>query len=256
MIRRIMSFLAVATLAAATTLTGSMKGPDGTGLNGNLYLSLSQQGALLVGCGGPIQVVPTYEVRIAVSAGSVSGSVYGNDCLNPQGTYYNVRFVDNQGNVLMTDRWILVGSTADVGTIVSAIISGTTQTLGSNGVIIPVSTVTQTVTQSAGTRFNANYLGATNTFYLPDTGTCTNAGCWFVNTVAFINGFATAANTDSVLYIGNGNFYGRTYSGTTANCSGVADGWMALHKGSYQASTITAEMCVDGALYAVTLNKQ
>jgi hypothetical protein len=56
-----------ASLLPATSLTGTLKTPDGVGVNGYLTMSLSQQAALLVSCGGPIQVVPTYEVRIKVA---------------------------------------------------------------------------------------------------------------------------------------------------------------------------------------------
>src|ERR1035441_8876310 len=117
----------------ATTLTGSMNNPDGTGANGTLVLSLSQQAALSSsgGCGGPVQIIPTYQVRIKVVAGALQSppAIYGNDCLLPQGTYYLMQFVDSNSNLLYTDMWLVQGASQNIGSIVSVIISGTTQNL-------------------------------------------------------------------------------------------------------------------------------
>lgn len=241
--------LAIATVAMATTLTGTMQTPDGTGASGYLYLSLSQQAALITGsCGGPIQVVPTYEVKITVTGGTVSGTIYGNDCLIPAGTYYNVRFTDTRGNTQMTDRWVITGSSVDVGTIVSVIVSGTTQTLGGNGVLVSTSATNQTVTQSSGTKFSVNLLAATTTWTMPDTGFCNASGCVFQNTAAFVSGIGTTAASSSTLFVGSGNFYNRYYTGTLASCVGVTDGWTAIKKDTHE-----LEICLGGAMYFATL---
>src|ERR1039458_6943009 len=104
----ILLFLASLGIRSATTLTGTVKGPDGVGITGAIYLSVSQQAALLStgGCTGPVEVVPTYQVKVTLTSGSIIGSptVYGNDCMLPLNLYYNVRVVDSNGNVLFTDR--------------------------------------------------------------------------------------------------------------------------------------------------------
>lgn len=169
--------------ASATTLTGTAKKPDGTNLNGVIYLSLSQQGSLT--CGGPAIILPTTIVKIVVTGGALaSTSVYGNDCLNPQGTYYNVRYIDNNGNTVFTDRWVITGGSVDVGTIVSAIITGTTQTLGSTGVVFFTPAGNQTVNQPPGTLFGINYLMVSGKITFPSGGFCDNTGC----TNVFTNG--------------------------------------------------------------------
>src|ERR1035438_647442 len=123
-------FLFVVSVVSATTLTGSIKNPDGTGMTGNLFMSLSQQGSMQSagGCGGPAEIVPTYQIRIAVLNGSLvtPPTIYGNDCMLPAGIYYNIKETDTGGNVLMTDRWLITGSSIDIGTIISVVISGTT----------------------------------------------------------------------------------------------------------------------------------
>src|SRR5580658_3486928 len=153
-----------------TTLTGTLSNPDGTGATGTLSLSLSQQAALLStgGCGGPAEIVPTYQVRITVTSGSMSGmpTVYGNDCLAPAGTFYNVNFYDANGNLIFTDRWLITGSSINIGTIVSAVISGTTQTIG-GGIILSTPGLSQTVTQPAGTSLSVNTEIVTSSFTAP-----------------------------------------------------------------------------------------
>lgn len=188
MLRVLAILLSLSSAIYATNLTGTLTGPDGTGVNGILFLSLAQQAALKStgGCGGPVEVVPgqgsavnAYSVRITVIAGVMQGSphVYGNDCLLPGGTYYNVAVMDNNGNTLFTDKWLLSGASVDVGTIVSLVISGTTQTLGSTGYIMSVPSGNQTIAQPAGTSLSINVLGVTTSLTLPDGSVCTVGGC-------------------------------------------------------------------------------
>lgn len=202
----LISLLLAVGIGNATTLVGNIRNPNGTGAYGTLILSLSQQAAQSGAgfCGGTSVVVPTYELRITVDNGSLFGlvTVIGNDCLAPQGTYYNVRFVDQQGNTYFTDRWIITGSTIDVGTIVSAVISGTTQTLGSTGVVLYTPTSSQTIVQPALTSFNINTFAVTTRLTLPDGSTCTSSGCAGVisNAVTLtgdqtIGGIKTFSNT-------------------------------------------------------------
>ncbi len=191
--------------AFGTTLTGTLKGPDGIGINGTLYMSLSQQAALQSGgCGGPIEVVPGllgpqagYSVAIKVVAGALQGSptVYGNDCMLPGGLYYNVQLIDSNGNTYFTDKWQIVGSTIDIGTIVSVVISGTTQTLGSTGFVQLVPAGTQTINQPPATYFGVNTMAVTGTLTLPDGSQCTTSGCFaFANVVQLTGSQAISGN--------------------------------------------------------------
>lgn len=164
----------------ATTLTGTISLPNGVGATGTIVFSLAQQAALQSGgCGGPAEIVPTAQVSFKVTAGAFTGTptLYGNDCLIPQGTYYNVTFLDTNGNVLMTDRWQISGSSIDVGTIISVVIQGTTQTLGSTGVVLWNPTSNQTVNQPAGTATTINFFTVTGTLTFPSGASCTAAGC-------------------------------------------------------------------------------
>src|SRR5580692_2820305 len=103
LLRITISFLLLTATCLATTLTGTINGPDGTGANGFLYFQLAQQGALSAagGCGGPIEILPTVMVQIKVVNGAMQSppAIYGNDCILPQGTFYNVTFKDNNGNL-------------------------------------------------------------------------------------------------------------------------------------------------------------
>ena len=171
----------VALTLSATSLTGSLKAPDGTGANGYIYFQLSQQAALNSGgCGGPAEIVPTQTTRFQVINGAMqsSPSVYGNDCLLPGGTYYNVRLVDTNANTVFTDRWVITGASVDIGTIVSAVITGTTITLGSASIIFTTPAGAQTVTQpSSSYPLNVNYLNVTSILDGPGTMYCTSGGC-------------------------------------------------------------------------------
>ena len=152
--KHILALLFAVALASATSLTGTLNGPDGAGVTGSLYLQLSQEAALSSAgsCGGPIQVVPS-QIRITVTGGSLSGSphVYGNDCLLPAGTYYIATFIDTNGNTLINDWWLISGSSEDLGEMVSVLIVGTNQLLGQAGVVLTQPTATQTITQPSGT---------------------------------------------------------------------------------------------------------
>ena len=239
----------------ATALTGTFKAPDGSSMSGTLYMSISQQTALSSagGCGGPVEVVPTYQVQIKVIAGAMQGSpnLYGNDCLLPQETYYNVQFKDTSGNLLMTDRWQLSGSSVDVGTIVSVVITGTTGYLGGVGVVQTVPTGNQTITQPPGTSLSVNAFTVSSALAAPGILCSTLSGqCVFSAVSAFTNGIGTGATSNSVLYIGTGgNFYLRPYSGSVS-CSGVADGWFAM-KTSVSPPKLVG--CFGGAVYSVPM---
>jgi hypothetical protein len=238
----------------ATTLTGAMNNPDGTGANGTLVLSLSQQAALSSsgGCGGPAQIIPTYQVRIKVVAGALQSppSIYGNDCLLPAGTFYSMQFVDNNSNLLYTDLWLVQGSTQNIGSIVSVIISGTTQTLGGVGVVLTVPSGNQTIVQPAATNLFINYLTTTGTLTMPDGSICNATNCTFAGTVGFTNGLNTGTTNPSILWTGpGGNLYTRPTGGlsTAVSCSGIKDGWLAVTTDNY------AVVCIGGARFRALL---
>lgn len=172
--------------AHATTLTGTLNLPNGTGANGTLSFSLAQQGALVStgSCGGPATIVPTAQINFTITNGAFTGTptLYGNDCMNPQGTYYNVIFTDNNGNTLFTDRWQISGSSINIGTIISVTVQGTTQTLGSTGVVLFNPTGNQTVNQSAGTALGVNFFTVTGTLTFPSGASCNAGGCTGLDT--------------------------------------------------------------------------
>lgn len=131
-------------LSLATTLTGSVQGPDGAPFTGTLMLTLNQPAVLLSAgsCGGPIQVASGAIVRIPVTSGTIPGgtSIYGNDCLSPVGTFYLVKMQDANGNIVYTTYWQVAGSTEDIGSIIPA----TPNALGS------YSTITQVTVAPSG----------------------------------------------------------------------------------------------------------
>lgn len=173
--------LLVSSVTWATTLTGTLNLPNATGATGKLVFSLAQQGALVStgGCGGPATIVPTAQIMVTVTNGALIGSptLYGNDCMNPQGTYYNVQFQDANANVLFTDRWQISGASIDIGTIVSVTIQGTTQTLGSTGVMLFNPTGNQIINQPGGTVTQTNFLTVTGTLIFPSGASCNAGGC-------------------------------------------------------------------------------
>lgn len=184
--KKLLIWLFITWPVVATTLTGSLNLPNGAGANGTLIFSLAQQGALVSagGCGGPATIVPTAQISFTITNGAFSGTptLYGNDCMNPQGTYYNVIFQDNNANVLFTDRWQISGSSINIGTIISVTVQGTTQTLGSTGVVLFNPTGNQTINQPGGTATSANFFTVTGTLTFPSGASCNAGGCTGLDT--------------------------------------------------------------------------
>jgi hypothetical protein len=248
-----------------TTLSGSLKNPDGSGATGTLYFSLSQQAALSTSgtCGGPAQIVPTVQIPVIVTSGVLQGSptLAGNDCLLPQGTYYNIQFKDGNGNLIFSDRWSVVGTTQDIGTIVSVVISGTTQTLGQSGVVltIPAANTPQTITQqSEQYPLNINYLNVTQELTGPAGMVCSSAGCSWASPTAFPGGLATGApgtlalpgSVPTNIFISpTGTFYNRTQQ-ADVSCSGLTNGFQALRTDTTPPSL---QFCVAGVMWLLPL---
>jgi hypothetical protein len=186
-----------------------------------------------------------------VTLGSFSGghTVYGNDCLLPQGTYYKVLVQDTNGNNIMSDNWVVTGSIVDVGTIVSAVISGTTATLGQPAVVITQPTVTQTVTQPPSTVLAVNALSVTSSFLFPDGSGCNTTACSFNGLAAFLNGLGTNPSSSSALYIGaSGVFVLRTITGSDFSCGGQPDGWTGV-----RVDTKELQICIAGVTRKIGL---
>lgn len=152
---------------SATTLSGTVSYPNATNVTGRLGFRLSQQAALKStgGCGGPAVIAPSQEVYVTVTSGTVSGTIYGTDCLSPANLYYVVRLLDGQGNVLFTQNWQITGASEDVGTISPIIVPQGTVSIGtafidslivSGSVSLPSSSFSMPQIFNALTTFNGN----------------------------------------------------------------------------------------------------
>ena len=99
--------------AYSTTLSGTIRKPDGTALTGRLRLTLSHP-ARSISAG--VIVTPT-PVNITVTAGALSGTpvVYGNDDLQPAKTYYWAQYYNTAGTLLMENAFYITGAAFDIG---------------------------------------------------------------------------------------------------------------------------------------------
>ncbi len=99
----------------ATNLTGSFKNPDATPVNGKIIFLLSQPARLN---DQSAQIVPMVKIFSVTNGALESGAfVYGNDVLVPGGTYYLVRLVDNNNNLLFEQKWSISGVNLNLGTL-------------------------------------------------------------------------------------------------------------------------------------------
>lgn len=110
--------------AQNTQLSGTLNLPNAAGFNGYMYLSLPIPGSAISSCSGsgaPQQVMPVEQVVVKIVNGAMSTApkIWGADCMLPTGLPYNVRIVDAQGNQVMTDQWLIAGSTFNIGTAVT-----------------------------------------------------------------------------------------------------------------------------------------
>lgn len=107
--------LAFCAAAAATNLTGTFKNPDGSLVNGKIIFLLSQPARL---SDQSAQIVPMVKIFSVTNGVLESGAfVYGNDVLVPGGTYYLVRLVDNNNNLLFEQKWSISGTNLNLGTL-------------------------------------------------------------------------------------------------------------------------------------------
>jgi hypothetical protein len=237
----------------ATTLTGTINYPNAAGVNGRLYMSLSQQAAL-TSCstspGGPLQVAPTYKVVIPVTNGAVSGNVYGNDCMLPNGLYYNVQLQDNNGNTLMNDRWIITGSSINVGTIVSAIIDGTTGYIGSTGFVMLAPSTDQKLQQPGSTLFTINNVAVTAKLTLPDGTSCSTSGCLVAGNVVTTN----TAQTISGAKTYSTDILGAAQAKVGTQAAPFAEGWFAGQVGTSALRLVQGPTSAPTDFFAIEFN--
>jgi hypothetical protein len=143
-------------MAGTVALSGTVKYPDGTPVNGRLVLSLAKSATNI--CSTPFKVVPSNKstvVRVvngSVQNGSVSFDT--TDCLTPRIPYY-VAMLDNSNNILFTDNWYFpdsTDSTVDIGTMAETEMSSAISVSLPKAVIQNPSG-SQTITQPGGTTF-------------------------------------------------------------------------------------------------------
>lgn len=111
----LMLILGICAPAGATNLTGTFKNPDGSPVNGKIIFLLSQPARLN---DQSAQIVPMVKIFSVTSGALEAGAfVYGNDVLVPGGTYYLVRLVDNNNNLLFEQKWSISGVNLNLGTL-------------------------------------------------------------------------------------------------------------------------------------------
>lgn len=127
--------LALSSFGGATTLTGTVKNPDGSAFNGVIFFTLSQAATVSSAgtCGGPIYVPNTFRVPVQVVGGSIvsSPNLYDSNCFNVQGAIpYGVQMISSTGQIV-AQTWVVTSSplqtgSVNVGTIVPINQSGQT----------------------------------------------------------------------------------------------------------------------------------
>ncbi len=109
------SLFAVAPLGA-TTVSGTIKRPDGTPINGTIEFTLSQSAKTTT---PPVTFAPV-KTTCVVTAGAIAAgcTVQGNDTLDPAGTFYRVRVLDlNNLAVVPSANYTISGTTVDLGSL-------------------------------------------------------------------------------------------------------------------------------------------
>ena len=119
----LVTFLAMVCSAGATTLTGTIKKGDGTGLTGRIRLKLSHPARSITDS----SVVVPIPVDIAVVAGAMLAPppVYGNDDLQPSNTYYVAEYYNEFNAKVMQNAFYITGATFDLGAAIPTSITTT-----------------------------------------------------------------------------------------------------------------------------------
>lgn len=180
-----------------TTLTGTFSGPaTSPTFNGVLQLQLYMPGAVraISGCGGSSDayILPVM-IAINISGGNLVSppAIWGADCLLPAAIPYKVVIRDTQGNVVVSDYWLIEGTTFDIGQAQSA--APTVPSYTQNMVYPPAG-----IPNSLGTSWGTSYLtvGSGNYLVLNNNptfiGTASGANATFSGTVTALDLISTS----------------------------------------------------------------
>lgn len=123
---------AVSLHAQLITITGTLNGPDGTPLTGQIQVSLVRPTNVLQNtCASPVQVLNFKTVFVQVVAGAVTPfNLYATSCLNPS-TLYLARVFDSMQNLLYTANWTVPNAASSGGGSTVAWSTPVTQTWSS-----------------------------------------------------------------------------------------------------------------------------
>lgn len=102
--------------AWATDVTGTIKKPDGTLINGTIEFALSQPARTTT----PPVIYAAGRTTCAVTSGLIASgcTVVGNDTLDPAGTFYRIRVLDiNNVVVVPSTNYTLTGASVDLGAL-------------------------------------------------------------------------------------------------------------------------------------------
>lgn len=102
--------------ATATTVSGTLKAPDGAPVTGTIEFTLSQQAKTTT---PPVTFAPS-KTTCTVTAGLIAAgcSVQGNDTLTPAGTFYRVRVLDSNNVVVVpSTNYTFSGAAVDLGSL-------------------------------------------------------------------------------------------------------------------------------------------
>jgi hypothetical protein len=144
--------LAIALPLHATSLTGTIKRPDGTSLTGKLRLTLSHPAHDKVA--GTV-VVPA-PVTFNVTSGALPGAaaVVGNDSLEPTGTYYWAEYFTAGGSKIMSNAFYITGIAFDIGAA-----TPTTVTTNNISYVPPLDAISSTDLSATTTGKGAQMVG-------------------------------------------------------------------------------------------------
>lgn len=105
-----------ASLADATTITGTVKLPDGSPVNGLIEFVLSQRAKTIT----PPVIYAPVKTTCAITNGVLATgcTVQGNDTLDPAGTFYRVRILDSNNRVIAAStNYTISGASVDISSL-------------------------------------------------------------------------------------------------------------------------------------------
>ncbi len=188
--------------AAATTVTGTVKLPDGTPVNGTIEFLLSQRATTTT----PPIIFPPMKTTCTITAGVIqSCTVQGNDTLSPAGTFYKVTLRDNNNRPLGPPvNYTLTGASVDIGTL-------------------PI-TATDTLVPPAGAvTGNLSVTGNVAIGGASDLGLYSDADCTNAPAAPGANHFRLYCKTDKLLYFKNDTGVESQIPGTASANTWTAD---------------------------------